>query len=76
MKSNAKTVDDYLRQLPPDCREAIATVRQVILKNLPAGYEESMSFGAICYQVPLARLPETYNGQPLCTRRWPRRRTS
>ncbi len=37
MKSNAKTVDDYLRQLPPDCREAIATVRQVILKNLPAG---------------------------------------
>lgn len=66
MKSSAKTVDEYLRQLPAERQEAIRAVRQVILKNLPKGYEEAMSWGAICYQVPLARLPKTYNGQPLC----------
>ncbi len=25
-----------------------------------------MNFGMIAYQVPLATLPDTYNGQPLC----------
>ena len=66
MKSSAKTVEHYLKQLPADRREAIRAVRDVILKNLPKGYEEAMNWGAICYQVPLTRLPQTYNGQPLC----------
>lgn len=66
MKSGAKTVDQYLKSLEPERRKAIETVRKVILKNLPKGYEEAMSWGTICYQVPLAHLPETYNGQPLC----------
>jgi hypothetical protein len=25
-----------------------------------------MNWGMICYEVPLARYPKTYNGQPLC----------
>ena len=66
MKSNAKTVEQYLKQLPADRQKALRTVRQVILKNLPRGYEEAMNWGAICYQVPLSVLPKTYNGQPLC----------
>lgn len=36
--SNAKTVDEYLAELPEDRREAIETVREEILKNLPEGY--------------------------------------
>lgn len=66
MKSAAKTVKQYLESLPEDRRAAIETVRKVILKNLPKGFEEAMNFGAICYQVPLSVLPKTYNGQPLC----------
>ncbi len=65
VQSKAKTVEAYLAELPPDRREAISAVRKVILENLPKGYEEAMNWGMICYQVPLARCPDTYNGQPL-----------
>ena len=65
VKSNVKTVDEYLKSLDTERRKAIETVRKVILKNLPKGYEESFNWGAITYEVPLKRLPKTYNGQPL-----------
>ncbi len=65
MKSNATTIDEYLSTLPPERAEQIATVREVILQNLPEGYEESMNWGMICYQVPLTTYPDTYNKQPL-----------
>jgi hypothetical protein len=60
------TVEAYLHQLPSDRRAAISAVRQVILKNLPKGYEETINWGMISYQIPLERYPNTYNGQPLC----------
>lgn len=65
MRSEAATVDEYLDGLPEERREAIGTVRDVILSNLPAGYEEAMRWGMIAYEVPLAVQPDTYNGQPL-----------
>jgi hypothetical protein len=65
-KTSAATVEAYLNQLPEDRRAALSAERAVILKNLPKGYEEAMNWGAISYQIPLARYPNTYNGQPLC----------
>jgi hypothetical protein len=65
MQSNAATAAEYLAGLPADRRAAIEAVRQAILANLPAGYEEAMNYGMITYQVPLARYPDTYNGRPL-----------
>ncbi|MGW8282293.1 MAG: iron chaperone [Gemmatimonadota bacterium] len=65
MRSEAATVDAYLEQLPEYRRTAIAAVRDVILENLPDGYEESMSWGMIAYEVPLTTYPDTYNGKPL-----------
>jgi hypothetical protein len=65
MRSEAKAVEEYLRSLPQERRESISAVRQVILKNLPDGYEEMMNWGMITYQVPLETYPDTYNGQPL-----------
>jgi uncharacterized protein YdhG (YjbR/CyaY superfamily) len=65
MQSDATTVAEYLAGLPDDRRAALEAVRQTILANLPAGYEEAMNWGMIVYQVPLARYPNTYNGQPL-----------
>ena len=65
MRSDASTVEEYLAELPDDRREAIKTVRQIILDNLPEGYEEAMNWGMITYQVPLERHPDTYNGKPL-----------
>jgi uncharacterized protein YdhG (YjbR/CyaY superfamily) len=65
MKSEAETVAQYLAELPEDRRTEIEVVRQVILENLPEGYEEAMNWGMISYQVPLETYPDTYNGQPL-----------
>ncbi len=65
MHSDAPTVDEYLAELPPDRREALARVREVILRHLPEGYAESMQFGMIGYGIPLERYPKTYNKQPL-----------
>lgn len=65
MRSDATTVKEYLESLPEDRREAIVSVREVILANLPEGYEESMVFGMLGYVVPLARYAETENQRPL-----------
>lgn len=65
MQSDATTVAQYLAELPADRRAALEAVRQTILDHLPEGYEEAVNWGMISYQVPLARYPDTYNGQPL-----------
>jgi uncharacterized protein YdhG (YjbR/CyaY superfamily) len=65
MRSEAVTVDEYLAELPAERRAAIARVRDEIVTNLPAGYEEVMNWGMITYQVPLTTYPDTYNGKPL-----------
>ena len=65
MQSKATTVDEYLEGLDDDRRDAINTVREVVLENLPDGYEEMMLFGMITYAIPLSIFPDTYNKQPL-----------
>ena len=64
-QSQAQTVDEYLAELPPERREAIITIRKVILDHLPEGYEETTQYGMISYVIPLERYPITYNRQPL-----------
>jgi hypothetical protein len=59
------SVEGFLQSLPADRRTALSRVRQVVLKNLPEGYRESMTSGMIGYGIPLAFYPKTYNGQPL-----------
>ena len=65
MATAPSTPDEYIASLPPERREAISTVREVVRANLPAGYEEGMQFGMIGWYIPLERYPETYNRQPL-----------
>jgi hypothetical protein len=64
-RSPAATPDEYIASLPDDRRQAVATVRDVINRNLPPGYEEGMQYGMIGWYIPLERFPDTYNGQPL-----------
>ena len=46
VKSSASTPDEYVASLPDDRREAVATVREVVNRNLPPGYTEGMAYGA------------------------------
>ena len=63
--SNAETVEQYLRELPEDRRAVVSAVRDVVVRNLPAGYREGMGYGMIVWGIPLEDYPDTYNGQPL-----------
>ena len=65
MRSDAATVGDYLAALEPERREVVATLRELVLANLPTGYVESMTWGMPSYEVPLERYPATYNKKPL-----------
>ena len=65
MQSKATTVAAYLAELPPERRAVVSTVRDLVLRHLPAGYQETMAFGMIGYGIPLADYQNTYNKQPL-----------
>ena len=64
MQSKAKSVEEYLAALPEDRREVITAIREVIMKNLPKGYEEGMQWGMPSYFVPLSAYLAGYNCQP------------
>ena len=59
------SIGELLEKQSQERRDAISRVRDVIVRHLPRGYEESSSRGMLTYSVPLARYPDTYNGQPL-----------
>ena len=63
--SKAKTVKEYLAELPEERRAVIASVRALVNRHIPDGYVEAMSWGMIAWEVPLSRYPTTYNKQPL-----------
>ena len=64
-RSEATTVEQYLSELPEERRQVVSTVREMVLRHLPDGYQETVSYGMIGYGVPLERYPNTYNNQPL-----------
>lgn len=64
MQSNAFTPEHYIAELPQDHQQAIAQLRQTILDNLPAGFEETMAYGMIGYVVPHTLYPAGYHCKP------------
>lgn len=64
MQSKAKTVAQYLSELPEDRRMAIEAVRKVMLKNLDKTFEEGMQYGMIGYYVPHRVYPPGYHCDP------------
>lgn len=65
VSTTTTTPTDYLASLPADRREIISAVRDLILHNLPEGYQETINWGMPSYEVPLETYPDTYNKKPL-----------
>ncbi len=57
--------EEYLNSLPEERRREVAAMRELVLKNLPQGYEEICGRSGLQYVIPLERFPKTYNKQPL-----------
>lgn len=64
MQSAALTPDQYINELPDDRKETIQRLREVILKNLPKGFEEMMGYGMLGYAVPHSIYPAGYHCDP------------
>ena len=64
MEYDAKNPDDYLSRLPEDRQGPMRRLREIIRDHLPAGFEETMSYGMIGYVVPHSLYPEGYHCDP------------
>ena len=64
MQIFAKSPDDYVIQIQEDRKKPVNELRKVILDNLPAGFEEEMSYGMIGYVVPFSIYAKGYNVTP------------
>ena len=64
MQSTATTAEQYLAELPEDRISAMSELRNVVMENLPKGFEETMSYGMITYVVPHSIYPNGYHCNP------------
>lgn len=65
VSSAASTVEGYLSELDPVRRATLSTLRSVAKNSLKPGFAERMSWGMLCYEVPLEVSGPTYNKKPL-----------
>ena len=61
MTSKAQSPEEYISEVPEERKAAIEKLRAVILKNLPQGFEEGISYGMIGYYVPHSIYPKGYH---------------
>lgn len=64
MKYEASSPDDYINQLPEERQVVLSKLRAVIKKNLPKGFQETISYGMIGYVVPHETYPDGYHCDP------------
>lgn len=64
MQIQAATPDEYIEKIPEDRQQAMSQLRLVIKINLPAGFQETMSYGMIGYVVPHSIYPAGYHCTP------------
>lgn len=64
MTSEAKTVGEYLEQIPEDQKLVVGKLQKIIKKNLPKGFKEVMNYGMIGYVIPHSIYPDGYHCNP------------
>ena len=65
MNAIGKTVDEILTNLPSDRVEPFNKLHNVIVKNLPKGFEAAISYGGLGYVVPHTLYPAGYHCKPI-----------
>ncbi len=55
------TTSDYINQLPEERKETIKKLVHLFRKNLPIGFEETMSYGMVGFVVPKSSYPNGYH---------------
>lgn len=61
MVESAIEIENYIEAISTDKREAFVNLRNVILKSLPLGFTEEMSYGMVGFVVPFSIYPSGYH---------------
>jgi len=64
MTIKAASPEEYISKVPEERKTPMTKLRQIILDNLPKGFEETMNYGMIGYVVPHSIYPEGYHCKP------------
>lgn len=64
MISKEISVEAYFDALPEDRKIPMMKLRDAILKSLPKGFQEQMSYGMVGYVVPHSLYPKGYHCSP------------
>ncbi len=64
MKAAGNTVKEILINLPEDRAEPFNKLHDVIVQNLPEGFEAAISYGGLGYVVPHSIYPAGYHCKP------------
>lgn len=64
MKAPGKTITEILINLPADRVEPFNKLHEVIVKNLPKGFEPAISYGGLGYVVPHKLYQAGYHCKP------------
>ena len=64
MKANGETVSEILSNVPEDRKAAFNKLHDIIIENLPDGFEAAMSYGGLGYVVPHSIYPAGYHCKP------------
>lgn len=64
MKFKATTVQEYLDAIPEERKPYFNKLREVILANIPDGFEEILQYGMVSWSVPHSIYPDGYHCKP------------
>ncbi|TDE44300.1 DUF1801 domain-containing protein [Flavobacterium rhamnosiphilum] len=64
MQSSATSIEAYLKEIPEERKNAFTELRETILKNIPKGFSEQMSYGMVGYIIPHSIYPSGYHCDP------------
>lgn len=65
MKASGNTVEEILTNLPEDRKEPFNKLHEIIISNLPKGFEAAISYGGLGYVVPHSIYPDGYHCKPI-----------
>ena len=64
MQISATSVEDYISKTPEERKDIFKKLCDTINDNLPAGFQENISYGMIGWAVPLETYPAGYHCTP------------
>jgi len=64
MHASGNTVEEILKNQSPERSEPFNKLHEIIVKNMPQGFEASISYGGLGYVVPHSVYPSGYHCKP------------